>query len=85
MAKCDHLKQVNFEVRPTGDVCQGCVEAGQRWVELRQCLVCGHVGCCDSSPNRHARAHFHATHHPVIQSAERGEDWRWCYIDEAYL
>jgi uncharacterized UBP type Zn finger protein len=49
------------------------------------CLECGHVGCCDSSKNRHARAHFHATQHPIIQSAERGEDWRWCYVDETYL
>jgi uncharacterized UBP type Zn finger protein len=49
------------------------------------CLECGHVGCCDSSKNTHARKHFHSTHHPIIQSAERGEDWRWCYIDEMYL
>jgi uncharacterized UBP type Zn finger protein len=49
------------------------------------CLECGHVGCCDSSKNRHARAHFHAEGHPLIQSAEKGEDWRWCFIDEVYL
>jgi uncharacterized UBP type Zn finger protein len=49
------------------------------------CLECGHVGCCDSSKNRHARAHFNETQHPLIQSAERGENWKWCYIDEMYL
>jgi uncharacterized UBP type Zn finger protein len=54
-------------------------------MHLRMCLECGHVGCCDSSKNRHARAHFHETTHPLIQSAERGEDWRWCYVDEVYL
>jgi uncharacterized UBP type Zn finger protein len=58
---------------------------GDSWLHLRMCLECGHVGCCDSSKNRHARAHYHETSHPLIQSAERGEDWRWCYIDETYL
>ncbi|MCB0912858.1 MAG: UBP-type zinc finger domain-containing protein [Propionibacteriaceae bacterium] len=61
-------------------VCQQCVEEGITWVALRQCLECGHVGCCDSSPRRHATAHFHETTHPVMQSAEPGEDWRWCYV-----
>ena len=60
--------------------CQACLDEGTRWVALRQCLVCGHVGCCDSSPRRHATAHFHETAHPVIESAEPGEDWRWCFV-----
>ncbi len=60
--------------------CPDCVAAGHRWVALRQCLECGHVGCCDSSPDRHATAHFHESGHPVMQSAEPGEDWRWCYV-----
>lgn len=58
---------------------------GGCWVHLRICLICGHVGCCDSSPNRHARGHFHATGHPFIQSFEPGEDWRWCYVDKAVV
>ncbi|GAA4684031.1 Na+/H+ antiporter [Nocardioides nanhaiensis] len=60
--------------------CPRCLEDGTRWVALRRCLTCGHLGCCDSSPGRHATEHFHATAHPVIQSAEPGEDWRWCYV-----
>ena len=60
-------------------------EAGDRWVHLRLCLTCGHVGCCDSSPNQHATKHFHATGHPIMKSAEPGEDWGWCYIDQIQL
>lgn len=77
----EHLKQVN----PRSKGCEECLASGDTWVHLRMCLECGHVGCCDSSKNRHALAHFHATGHPLIQSAEKGEDWRWCYIDEVYL
>ena len=58
MAKCEHLEQANHKVRPSADVCQECADAGQRPVELRKCLTCGHVGCCDSSPGRHANKHF---------------------------
>ena len=60
--------------------CEECLRDGTRWVSLRQCLTCGHVGCCDSSVGRHATAHFHATQHPVVQSAQPGESWRWCYV-----
>ena len=77
----DHIKKV----KPHTKGCEECLKMGDSWVHLRMCLECGHVGCCDSSKNRHARAHFHATNHPIIQSAERGEDWRWCYIDDTYL
>jgi uncharacterized UBP type Zn finger protein len=84
MAKCEHLKQANSKVQPSGDVCQGCVEAGQGWTELRRCLICGHVGCCDSSPGRHATKHFKETGHPVIQAFKSG-DWKWCYVHEEYV
>lgn len=69
-------------VTPSGTGCKECLELGDAWVHLRLCLTCGHVGCCDDSRNRHATKHFHSTHHPIIQSFESGEDWRWCYIDE---
>ncbi len=61
-------------------VCQACVDKGDQWVSLRICLDCGEIGCCDSSPNQHASAHFRETTHPVMQSAEPGEDWRWCFV-----
>jgi uncharacterized UBP type Zn finger protein len=77
----DHVKQVH--AHSTG--CEECLKIGDTWVHLRLCLECGHVGCCDSSKNRHARAHYHVKNHPIIQSAEPAEDWRWCYIDEVYL
>jgi len=76
-----HLKEIR-EVTPSAEGCEDCLKIGGDWVHLRLCLTCGHVGCCDSSPNRHARKHFRATHHPIIQSFEPGEDWRWCFVDE---
>jgi uncharacterized UBP type Zn finger protein len=82
---CSHVAEYQKKVKPRTKGCEECLKIGAKWVHLRMCLECGHVGCCDSSPNRHARAHFHAVGHPLIQSAERGEDWRWCYIDETYL
>ena len=78
---CSHLDQVG-DVTPSGDGCQECLESGDRWVHLRLCMYCGHVGCCDDSPNRHATAHFVATSHPLIQSYEPGQLWWWCYTDE---
>lgn len=84
-SRCSHVADHVKNVKPHTRGCEECLKSNDTWVHLRMCLECGHVGCCDSSPNRHARAHFHATHHPIIESAERGEDWRWCYIDEAYL
>jgi monovalent cation/hydrogen antiporter len=68
-----------IEIGPD-QVCEQCVAEGHRWVSLRMCLDCGQVGCCDSSPGRHATAHFHETQHRVVQTAEPGEDWRWCYV-----
>jgi len=77
---CTHLDANQTELA-SGDGCVECLEIGGRWVHLRRCVTCGHVGCCDNSPNRHATAHFHATDHPLIQSFEPGEDWYWCYVE----
>lgn len=82
--KCSHQDQINA-ITPSAEGCQDCLESGSEWVHLRTCLICGHTGCCDSSVNQHARNHFNETGHPLIISAEAGEDWRWCYIDEVYL
>ncbi len=81
---CSHLDQIQ-EVAPQSEGCEECLALGDPWVHLRICKTCGHVGCCDESKNRHATKHFHATHHPVIQSFEPGEDWMWCYEDEALI
>ena len=70
---------------PTAAGCEDCLREGGRWVHLRLCLDCGHVGCCDDSPGRHASAHWHATRHPLVQSLDPGEDWAWCYADELML
>ena len=81
MAKqCTHLDQIR-EVTPSANGCEDCLKTGDTWVHLRLCLTCGHVGCCDDSKNKHATKHFHVTNHPIIQSFEPGEDWRWCYQD----
>ena len=79
--KCTHIDQINF--RQTGKhQCDECVKMGDRWVHLRMCLVCGNVGCCDSSKNKHATKHFHRSKHPLVRSIEPGESWVWCYADE---
>ena len=85
MATCSHLDQVKVEAPGEVAGCEECVAMGAYWVHLRMCRTCGHVGCCDSSPNRHATAHFTATAHPVIASAEPREHWAWCYPDNALL
>ena len=85
MTDCIHINGIELEVVPAADGCVECLATGGRWVHLRRCLTCGHIGCCDNSPGRHATAHFHATTHPVIQSFEPGEDWLWCYVDEIGL
>lgn len=82
--ECKHIDQAR-EVSYANQVCPECVKLGDTWVHLRICLICGHVGCCDSSKNRHATAHFKATGHPLIRTIELGEDWAWCYVDEAML
>ena len=83
MAKgCAHLDQIRPVQPEAADVCPECVAMGDEWVHLRWCRTCGHVGCCDSSINKHATKHFHASGHPIIQSLEPGEKWNWCYVDE---
>jgi uncharacterized UBP type Zn finger protein len=80
---CAHLDQVVVTELPSPVAgCEDCLRIGSRWVHLRMCETCGHVGCCDNSPNRHATAHYHETGHPIVRSAERGETWSWCYVDE---
>lgn len=82
---CAHLKMAKGRrtpVEPRTLGCQECIAIGSEWVQLRLCLTCGHVGCCDSSLNRHATAHFLETTHPVIKAFEPDENWAWCYVDE---
>jgi uncharacterized UBP type Zn finger protein len=81
---CTHLDQIKVTTT-NKHVCEDCVKTGDTWVHLRLCLTCGHVGCCDSSPMRHAHAHAAHIGHPIVQSFEPGESWRWCYIDETYV
>ena len=82
---CTHQDSLPAEVTPSGEGCKECLEQGMEWLHLRICLTCGHVGCCDSSPLRHARAHAAFVKHPIVRSMEPGEDWRWCYVDESYV
>ena len=79
--RCAHLDQVRFTTTDK-DFCEDCVKIGSDWVHLRLCLACGHIGCCDSSPHKHASAHFRGTGHPLVRSIEPGESWVWCYVDE---
>jgi len=79
--RCTHLAGVKDPPPRTPGGCEECLASGSRWVHLRLCRSCGHVGCCDSSPGKHATGHFHATHHPVMRSFEPGESWSWCYVD----
>ena len=79
--ECTHLDQITVMQTDT-HVCEECIKLGDHWVHLRMCLVCGHVGCCDSSKNKHATKHFQQIGHPLIRSIEPGERWIWCYVDE---
>lgn len=81
---CGHTDQAR-PVSYARHECAECVAKGDRWVQLRICMTCGHVGCCDSSKNKHATAHYKSTGHPIIKSIEPGGDWAWCYVDESYL
>ena len=83
MKACEHAANANDGTRPNTRGCEECEKQGSRWVALRVCLECGHVGCCDSSPGRHATGHFHNTGHPVM-AAHPDRAWKWCYVDEAY-
>ena len=80
MAICAHLDQIRVEAPEEVAGCEDCLKIGGQWVHLRACRSCGHVACCDSSVMQHATKHFHDTTHPVMESAELGEDWRWCFV-----
>lgn len=80
---CEHVSSIK-EVTPSAEGCEDCLKIGGEWVHLRLCCVCGHVGCCDNSPNKHATKHFLETTHPIIRSFEPGEDWGYCYVDEQF-
>src|ERR1700733_6961016 len=80
-----HLSLVRPVSPRTPDGCEECLKAGSTWLHLRLCRTCGHVGCCDDSPNRHATRHFHVTGHPVIEGYDPPEGWGWCYVDEIFI
>ena len=85
-AECTHLDSVEVLDLPDPiDGCEECLKLGTRWVHLRMCTSCGHIGCCDNSPERHATGHYNETRHPIIRSAEPGETWSWCYPDELMM
>jgi uncharacterized UBP type Zn finger protein len=84
MDGCEHVSQIQ-KVHPNTNGCEECLQTGGAWVHLRLCMTCGHVGCCDSSPGRHASRHFRNTRHPIIRSLEPGEHWGWCFPDELML
>ncbi len=84
MATCTHLAEIR-EVAPSANGCEDCLKIGDEWVHLRLCKSCGHVGRCDSSKNKHATKHFHQTRHPIIESFEAGEEWGYCYVDDAFF
>jgi uncharacterized UBP type Zn finger protein len=84
MAECEHLDQIN-DVTPSSSGCEECLALGDTWVHLRMCLTCGRVACCNSSKNKHATKHYEASNHPLIESAQPDEDWRWCYVDQVFI
>ncbi|MFT3695603.1 MAG: UBP-type zinc finger domain-containing protein [Kofleriaceae bacterium] len=85
-APCEHVPAIKIHhVKRPAPGCEDCLKIGGWWVHLRECLECGHIGCCDSSPNKHATAHYHHTKHPIITSVEVGENWSWCYVDDRFL
>lgn len=84
MKQCTHTEQIQ-DVTPHAKGCEDCMKTGDRWVHLRLCLTCGHVGCCNSSKNKHASKHFRETGHPIVKSFEPGETWGWCYADEVQI
>jgi uncharacterized UBP type Zn finger protein len=86
MPACAHIDTIEITELPESvDGCEECLETGGQWCHLRICLGCGHVGCCDSSPNRHATAHSRESGHPLVRSVQPGEDWVWCYVDEVTM
>ena len=85
VAPCPHVAQIRPVMPHTTAGCEDCLRIGSRLGPPAAVPECGHVGCCDSSPNRHARRHAHAAGHPIVRSFEPGEDWRWCYVDETFV
>ena len=83
--QCAHIVQAKNVKPHTPDGCEECLKLGMRWVHLRLCQECGHVGCCDNSIGKHATKHFHGTQHAIMKSFEPGEDWSWCYVDELFI
>jgi uncharacterized UBP type Zn finger protein len=81
--RCTHLDQIKIETTDK-HACEECIKMGDTWVQLRLCLTCGHVGCCDSSKNKHATKHFRSSGHPLVRTIEPGENWVWCYVDEMF-
>ncbi|MBI2446101.1 UBP-type zinc finger domain-containing protein [Candidatus Micrarchaeota archaeon] len=81
--KCIHLDQIAMPVKAYSQGCEDCEKTGDKWVQVRKCLTCGHAGCCDSSKNKHARKHFQTTKHPIIEPLDGS--WRWCYVDDDYV
>lgn len=80
---CEHMHMIDVDVTPNTSGCEECLRDGTWWIRLRMCLTCGHVGCCDSSPNQHARKHWQETGHPIMQAYETvGDLMRWCFVDE---
>lgn len=84
MESCQHFSEIRTAT-PSADGCEDCLKIGGQWVHLRMCMSCGHVGCCDNSPNRHATKHYHSEAHPIIKSVEPGEDWGYCYPDDQFF
>lgn len=83
MPVCGHLDQIVLTELPAEIAgCEDCLAIGSSWLHLRMCLTCGKIGCCDSSPNRHARKHAEGDGHPLVRSAEPGEDWSYCFVDD---
>jgi monovalent cation:H+ antiporter-2, CPA2 family len=81
---CSHVDRIR-NVRPNGSRCDDCILVQDTWLQLRMCMECGHVGCCDLSKNKHAVRHFRATQHPIARSIESGEEWGWCYVDQIWF
>jgi hypothetical protein len=84
MNTCSHAKHI-AKVRPSAKGCEECLRTGSAWVHLRLCRTCGHVGCCDQSPGKHATHHYRSTRHPIIEGYDPPEGWGWCYVDEVFL
>lgn len=83
--ECPHFNEIKYPQPRTPEGCEECLKMGDRWLHLRMCEACGHVGCCDSSKNKHATKHFHQTNHAIMKSFQPGEDWGWCYVDDLFI